>query len=69
MKMDYQNTIRAMITEEKEPNEPLICDLQSTFKLLPYKIAAPEEQNGWKDVISVALICACIWNQRPFLSI
>lgn len=46
MKMDYHNIIRSMITEEKESNDPLICDLQSAFELLPYEIAASEEENG-----------------------
>lgn len=60
MKMNYHNIIRLMITDKKEPSDPLIFDLQSTFELLPYDIAAPEEQKGWKDIISVALVCACL---------
>lgn len=33
-----------MITKGKEPDDTLICDLQSAFELLPYEMADPEEQ-------------------------
>lgn len=59
-KVDYGNSIKVTVTEEKESHGCLICDWRNTPELLLYEIAAPEEQSGSKNIFCVCSISLCL---------